>query len=71
MMSILPELARAYPELDVQLVGSDQLLNVAQGEADLALRNVRPTQGAAEKDAACARGGRLGGGGRGEASRGD
>jgi DNA-binding transcriptional LysR family regulator len=40
----LPELARAYPELDVQLVGSDHLLNIAQGDADLALRNVVPAQ---------------------------
>jgi DNA-binding transcriptional LysR family regulator len=44
IIPFLPDLSRAYPLLNVQLVGSDHLLNVAQGEADLALRNVRPTQ---------------------------
>jgi DNA-binding transcriptional LysR family regulator len=40
----LPELKQAYPELEVHLVGSNQLLNVAQRECDLALRNVAPSQ---------------------------
>jgi DNA-binding transcriptional LysR family regulator len=53
----LPELARAYPALNVQLVGSDQILNVPQGEADLALRNVRPSQASL----ACRKIGELGG----------
>ncbi len=39
----LPELKHAYPELEVQLVGTNQILNLAQHEADLALRNVRPS----------------------------
>src|SRR6266478_8123518 len=38
----LPDLARQYPELDVQLVGTNQILNLAQREADVAIRNVRP-----------------------------
>jgi DNA-binding transcriptional LysR family regulator len=53
----LPELSRRYPELDVQLVGSDQILNLAQGEADVALRNVRPHQASL----ACRKIGELGG----------
>ncbi len=40
----LPELKQRYPELDVDLVGTNQVLNLAQGEADLGIRNVRPTQ---------------------------
>ena len=44
IIPFLPELAPRYPELHVQLVGSDHILNLAQGEADLGLRNVRPTQ---------------------------
>ena len=57
IIPFLPELARAYPALNVQLVGSDQILNVAQGEADLALRNVRPAQASL----ACRKIGHLGG----------
>jgi DNA-binding transcriptional LysR family regulator len=33
-----------HPELEVELLGTNQMLNVAQREADLALRNVRPSQ---------------------------
>jgi DNA-binding transcriptional LysR family regulator len=44
LIPALPELARVYPELDVQLVGTNQILNLAQREADIAIRNVRPTQ---------------------------
>ncbi len=40
----LPKLKELHPELDVQLVGTNEILNLAQHEADLALRNVRPTQ---------------------------
>jgi len=38
----LPDLTKRYPELDVQLVGTNQILNLAQREADVAIRNVRP-----------------------------
>jgi molybdate transport repressor ModE-like protein len=38
----LPELSKQYPELDVQFVGTNQILNLAQREADVAIRNVRP-----------------------------
>jgi molybdate transport repressor ModE-like protein len=38
----LPGLQQQYPDLDVQLVGTNQILNLAQREADVAIRNVRP-----------------------------
>jgi DNA-binding transcriptional LysR family regulator len=38
----LPELSLRYPGLEVQLVGTNQILNLAQREADVAIRNVRP-----------------------------
>jgi DNA-binding transcriptional LysR family regulator len=34
-----------YPNLDVQLVSSNRILDVARGEADIALRNIRPRGG--------------------------
>jgi DNA-binding transcriptional LysR family regulator len=40
----LVELKAAHPELDVQFVGSNRMLNLVKGEADLALRNQRPEQ---------------------------
>lgn len=40
----MPELRAKYPELEVELLGTNQMLNLAQREADLAIRNVRPTQ---------------------------
>jgi molybdate transport repressor ModE-like protein len=43
LIPALPELAKQYPELDVQLVGTNQILNLVQREADVAIRNVRPT----------------------------
>jgi DNA-binding transcriptional LysR family regulator len=43
LIPALPDLAKQFPELDVQLVGTNQLLNLAQREADVAIRNVRPT----------------------------
>jgi molybdate transport repressor ModE-like protein len=43
LIPALPELAKQYPELDVQLVGTNQILNLAQREADVAVRNVRPS----------------------------
>jgi DNA-binding transcriptional LysR family regulator len=39
----LPDLAKHYPGLDVRLVGTNQILNLAQREADVAIRNVRPS----------------------------
>ena len=41
----MPELRARYPELQVELLGTNQMLNLAEREADLAVRNVRPTQG--------------------------
>src|SRR5262249_7827158 len=38
----LPELKRQFPDLEVQFVGTNQILNIAQREADVAIRNVRP-----------------------------
>ncbi len=43
LIPALPDLKALYPELDVQLLGTNQILNLAQHEADLAIRNVRPT----------------------------
>ena len=40
----LPLLKERYPDLDVKLLGTNTILNVAQREADLAVRNVKPTQ---------------------------
>lgn len=42
LIPALPELSARYPGLDVQLVGTNQILNLAQREADLAIRNVYP-----------------------------
>ncbi|HEV3189828.1 MAG TPA: LysR family transcriptional regulator, partial [Polyangiaceae bacterium] len=44
VIPFLPDLKKRYPTLDVQLVGTNQILNLAQHEADLALRNVWPSQ---------------------------
>jgi molybdate transport repressor ModE-like protein len=44
LIPALTELRERYAELDVQLNGTNQLLNIAQREADLAIRNVRPEQ---------------------------
>ncbi len=44
LIPALPELAARYPELEVELAGTNRLLNLAQREADLAIRNVKPTQ---------------------------
>ena len=40
----LPTLREAYPGLNVDLVTTDDVLNIARGEADIAIRNQRPTQ---------------------------
>jgi DNA-binding transcriptional LysR family regulator len=44
LIGAMPELRKRHPELDVELLGTNQILNLAQREADLALRNVRPKQ---------------------------
>jgi len=44
VIPFLPELKQRYPELEVQLVGTNRVLNLAQRETDLALRNVIPEQ---------------------------
>ncbi|HVV86860.1 MAG TPA: LysR family transcriptional regulator [Kofleriaceae bacterium] len=57
---IIPAVARLrhlHPRLDLRLDGSHALVDVAAREADLALRNVRPTAGAL----VCARVGELAG----------
>ncbi len=43
LIPALPELKAQFPELDVQLLGTDHLLNLAQREADVAIRNLKPT----------------------------
>src|SRR3954467_13954122 len=40
----LPELKARHSDLEIELVGTNRLLNIVQREADLAVRNVRPTQ---------------------------
>ncbi len=40
----LPELKRAHPDLDVQLIGTNSIVNLSQRDADLAIRNVKPSQ---------------------------
>jgi DNA-binding transcriptional LysR family regulator len=40
----LPELRELHPGIEVRLVTSNHLLNLGEREADLAIRNVRPTQ---------------------------
>jgi DNA-binding transcriptional LysR family regulator len=44
LIGAMPDLRRQYPELDVELLGTNQIVNLAQREADIALRNVRPSQ---------------------------
>ena len=43
LVPALPELKSSFPELEVLLVGTNEVLNLAQREADLALRNVPPS----------------------------
>jgi DNA-binding transcriptional LysR family regulator len=43
-VAAMPQLRQRHPELEVELLGSNQMLNLAQREADVALRNVRPAQ---------------------------
>jgi len=40
----LPALRSRHAELEVDLIGTNKILNLAEHEADLAIRNVRPTQ---------------------------
>lgn len=42
LIPALSELKKEHPDLDVQLVGTNQVLNLAQREADVAIRNVKP-----------------------------
>jgi DNA-binding transcriptional LysR family regulator len=44
LIPALPELRRRYPDLEVELLSTNRVLNLAQREADVALRNVKPTQ---------------------------
>lgn len=53
----LPTLKKRYPDLDVQLLGTNTIVNLPQREADLAIRNVRPKQ----KSLTARKVGRLGG----------
>lgn len=43
---ILAALAEAQPEIQIELVPSDEISNLLEREADIAVRMVRPTQGA-------------------------
>ena len=43
---LLARLAQQHPEIQVELVASDQLDNLLEREADIAVRMVQPTQGA-------------------------
>ncbi len=43
LIPALAELQAQHAELDVQFVGTNQILNLAQREADVAIRNVKPT----------------------------
>ena len=42
---VLVQLQRAYPEIEIELVASNQLSDLLRREADIAVRMVRPTQG--------------------------
>ena len=42
----VPRLRAEHPHLDLRIVTSHEIVDVAAAEADLALRNVRPTTGA-------------------------
>jgi molybdate transport repressor ModE-like protein len=44
LIPALPELTARYSELQVDLDGTNKILNLAQREADVAIRNARPTQ---------------------------
>jgi len=43
LIPALSELRARHEELEVQLIGTNAILNLVQHEADLAIRNVRPT----------------------------
>lgn len=43
---VLRDLREAHPEIQIELVASDALQNLLERDADIALRMVRPTQGA-------------------------
>jgi DNA-binding transcriptional LysR family regulator len=44
----LPSFLRRHPQTAVQVYCSSRLLDLTQGEADVAIRNIRPTQGGLE-----------------------
>ena len=44
LIGAMPALRKRHPGLDVELLGTNQMLNIVQREADLAIRNVRPKQ---------------------------
>lgn len=44
--SILAELAQRHPEIQIELVASNQISNLLEREADIAIRMIRPTQSA-------------------------
>jgi DNA-binding transcriptional LysR family regulator len=43
---LLPKLRESFPGLEVQLLGTSRLLNIEDGDADIGLRNVKPSKGA-------------------------
>lgn len=43
---LLPKLRESFPALEVQILGTSRLLNIEEGDADVGLRNVRPSKGA-------------------------
>ncbi len=43
LIPALPELRKRHRDVDVQLIGSNEMLNLVQREADIAVRNVRPS----------------------------
>lgn len=45
LVDALPEFYAAYPELRLRLLAANELSSLAAGEADIALRFVRPTRG--------------------------
>jgi len=42
--SIIADLARAAPEIEIELIAADDLRDLSRREADIAIRHVRPTQ---------------------------
>jgi DNA-binding transcriptional LysR family regulator len=55
----LAKLRERYPALEVDLAGTNQIMNLSEREADLALRNVRPTQPSLVSRKVCVLGGSV------------